>query len=75
MPWSSVRYLPLAFVFLSLALVTGGCASKEEIAPKRKYETHDERADREVFYDNWLHPFRDGGRQGFLLPLVLEEEE
>jgi nitric oxide synthase oxygenase domain/subunit len=56
MTWSPVRYLPLTFLFLVLALATSGCASKEEIAMRRKYESRDERANREVFYDNWLIP-------------------
>jgi hypothetical protein len=49
------RLLP-AIAALSSAIAFGGCASEEEIAMKRKYETRDQRANREVFYDNWLHP-------------------
>jgi nitric oxide synthase oxygenase domain/subunit len=56
MSWRFIRRLPFPFAFLSLALVSGGCASKEEIALRRKYESRDERANREVFYDNWLIP-------------------
>ena len=50
------RHPPLAIVLPLVALAFGGCASQEEIAAKRKYESDDERANREVFYDNWLRP-------------------
>jgi nitric oxide synthase oxygenase domain/subunit len=50
----SQRLLP-AIAALS-AIAFSGCASEEEIAIKRKYETRDQRANREVFYDNWLIP-------------------
>ena len=40
----------------SLALTLGGCATKDEIAAKRRWETPDERATREVFRSNWLLP-------------------
>jgi hypothetical protein len=42
-------------VFVLILFVTG-CASKEEIAMRRKYETQEEREHREVFYSNWLRP-------------------
>ncbi|MEO6738621.1 MAG: hypothetical protein ABIP20_00105 [Chthoniobacteraceae bacterium] len=50
-----LRLLP-AFSALSLVLTFAGCASKDEIAAKRRWETQDERANREVFRDNWLLP-------------------
>jgi hypothetical protein len=48
--------LPFAILASSLALVLGGCATKEEIAAKRRWETEDERATREVFRSNWILP-------------------
>ncbi len=48
------RLLP--FFSLALALAMGGCASKDEVAAQRRWETYDERADREVFRSNWLKP-------------------
>jgi len=55
---NSLPRLPLAVALLvsTLGLFPTGCASKEEIAARRKYETDDERADREVFRENWLIP-------------------
>lgn len=41
---------------LALTLLFSGCASKEEIAARRRWETHDERASREVFRSNWILP-------------------
>ena len=55
----SQKFLPrlLAALFvLSSALAFTGCASKDEIAAKRRWETDDERATREVFRENWLLP-------------------
>ena len=49
------RLLAALFV-LSSALAFTGCASKDEIAAKRRWETDDERATREVFRENWLLP-------------------
>ena len=49
-------HLPAAISVLSLALAFGGCASKDEIAAKRRWETDEERATREVFRSNWLLP-------------------
>ena len=40
----------------SLVLMLGGCATKEERAAKRRWETSDERASREVFRSDWLVP-------------------
>ena len=40
----------------SLALAFGGCATKEERAARRRWETEDERTTREVFRSNWLFP-------------------
>ena len=48
--------LLLAISASSLALALGGCASKDEIAARRRWETQDERASREVFRSNWLLP-------------------
>ena len=48
--------LLLAISASSLALTFGGCATKEERASKRRWETQDERADREVFRSDWLVP-------------------
>ena len=48
--------LPLAIAALSFVLAFGGCASKEERAARRKWETQDERTSREVFRSNWLLP-------------------
>ena len=55
----SHNFLPrllLAISVSSLALALGGCASKDEIAARRRWETQDERASREVFRSNWLLP-------------------
>lgn len=49
-------HLPAAISALSLTLAFGGCASKDEIAAQRRWETQDERASREVFRSNWLLP-------------------
>ena len=49
-------HIPAAISVLSLALALGGCASKDEIAAKRRWETDEERATREVFRSNWLLP-------------------
>lgn len=51
-----LRHLPTAIACFVFAIAFGGCASEEEIAARRKNESHDERAEREVFYDNWLRP-------------------
>ncbi len=48
--------LLLAISASSLALTLGGCATKEERIAKRRWETQDERADREVFRSDWLVP-------------------
>ena len=48
--------LAVAISAASLALVFAGCATKEEIAAKRRWESYDERASREVFRSNWLVP-------------------
>jgi hypothetical protein len=37
-------------------LTFSGCASKDEIAARRRWETDDERATREVFRSNWILP-------------------
>ena len=50
------RPLNAALASLALMLTFSGCASKEEIAARRRWETHDERATREVFRSNWLLP-------------------
>ncbi len=49
-------HLPVAISVLSFAFALGGCASKDEIAARRRWETQDERANREVFRSNWLLP-------------------
>ncbi len=51
-----LQHLPVAIAALSFALSLGGCASKDEIAARRRWETQDERASREVFRSNWLLP-------------------
>ena len=51
-----LRSLLTALTSLLLMFAFGGCASKEERAAKRRWETQDERADREVFRSNWLLP-------------------
>ena len=48
--------LLVAIFASSLALTLGGCATKEERASKRRWETQDERATREVFRSDWLLP-------------------
>ena len=48
--------LLLAISASSLALTLGGCATKEERASKRRWETQDERSTREVFRSDWLLP-------------------
>jgi hypothetical protein len=50
------RCLPPAIILPLFAIALGGCASDEELAAQRKYESRDQRAHREVFYDNWLRP-------------------
>jgi hypothetical protein len=45
-----------ALAAMSLAIALGGCASKEEIAAQRKWETDDQRAEREVFRTGWIRP-------------------
>ena len=40
----------------ALALTFAGCATKEERASRRRWETADERATREVFRSDWLIP-------------------
>jgi hypothetical protein len=50
------RTLLLALAAMSLAFPLGGCASKEEIAAQRKWESYDQRADREVFRTGWIRP-------------------
>ncbi len=52
----SFRPLNAALASLALALTFSGCASKDEIAARRRWETYDERADREVFRSNWILP-------------------
>ena len=49
---------PFLFAIAAFAILPAftGCASKEEIAAKRRWETQDERANREVFRENWLLP-------------------
>jgi hypothetical protein len=49
------RALPTIFAS-SLVLALGGCATKDERAAQRKWETQDERASREVFRSDWLIP-------------------
>ncbi len=51
-----LRPLLTALTSLTLMFAFGGCASKDELAAKRRWETQDERADREVFRSNWLLP-------------------
>ena len=48
--------LLLAISVSSFAFAFGGCASKDERAAKRRWETQDERTTREVFRSNWLLP-------------------
>jgi len=48
--------LLIAIAAPSLALVLGGCVSKEEKAARRRWETEDERTDREVFHTPWIRP-------------------
>ena len=48
--------LLLTIAVSSVALSCGGCASKEERIAKRRWETDDDRAEREVFRSNWLLP-------------------
>ena len=50
------RPLLTAIASFSLMLTLAGCATKEEIAAKRRWETDEERATREVFRENWLLP-------------------
>jgi hypothetical protein len=50
------RLLNTVISSLALTLLFSGCASKEEIAARRRWETHDERASREVFRSNWILP-------------------
>ena len=55
----SMNFLrPFLFAMAALAILPAftGCASKDEIAAKRRWETQDERATREVFRENWLLP-------------------
>ena len=56
MSLNSFARLLLAISASSLALAFGACASKDEIAARRRWETQDERANREVFRSNWLLP-------------------
>ncbi len=46
----------LLLVLSASVLALGGCATKEERAARRKWETADERATREVFRSDWLIP-------------------
>ncbi len=48
--------LNAALASLALMLTFSGCASKDEIAARRRWETDDERATREVFRSNWILP-------------------
>ena len=50
------RPLNTALASLALILIFSGCASKDEIAARRRWETQDERATREVFRSNWIFP-------------------
>jgi hypothetical protein len=52
---SSPRLL-LAIAVPSLALVLGGCVSKDERAARRRWETEEERTDREIFHVPWIRP-------------------
>ena len=56
MNMNSPRPLLTAIASFSLMLTFAGCATKEEIAAKRRWETDEERATREVFRENWLLP-------------------
>ena len=40
----------------TLVFAIGGCASKEERAAQRRWETEDERAARHVFRSGWIRP-------------------
>lgn len=40
----------------ALALTLCGCATKEERAARRKWETPEDRASREVFRSDWILP-------------------
>ena len=51
----SLRQL-VAISASSLALTLAGCATKEERAAKRRWETQDQRSTREVFQSDWLLP-------------------
>jgi len=63
-------HLP-AFAIALLAFFVGGCASKDEIAAQRKWETYDERASREVFRSNWIMPsVSDEDRDFFYRPFL-----
>ena len=50
------RPLNAALASLALILTFSGCVSKDERAARRRWETDDERATREVFRSNWLLP-------------------
>ena len=55
----SMNFSPRLLVAISassLVLALGGCATKEERAARRRWETSDERASREVFRSDWLVP-------------------
>ena len=55
----SMNFSPRLLVAISassLVLTLGGCATKEERAARRRWETSDERASREVFRSDWLVP-------------------
>jgi len=55
----SLNFSPRLLVAISaslLAFAFAGCATKEEIAAQRRWETYDERASREVFRSNWIFP-------------------
>jgi hypothetical protein len=54
-PTLSMRLL-VAISASMLVATSAGCASKEERAARRKWETQDERATREVFQSDWLIP-------------------
>ena len=43
-------------VLLAFALCLAGCASRDEIEARRRYETQEERSHRRVFYSGWLFP-------------------
>ena len=66
---------PLLLAITCSTLALGGCATKEERAAKRRWETEDERSSREVFRSNWIRPSVSEDEKDFFYRSFLRRSE